>query len=277
MNKERYLSTGEFAKLAGVTKHTLFYYDEIGLFSPEIKLENGYRYYSFAQFEVFEVIHVLRELNMPLEEIKEYMNKRSPELLLNLFKKEENIINEQMKRLKQTKDWIRKKSASIKETLSAQWDRVSIVEEPEKYLIQSEVQTADERTWAEAIGKLFDYCDENGIKSPYPIGYRQNTEDIREGVLDNYRVFYELLDEKPGKVKYCAKPGGKYLVAYHKGKWQELGEIYKEIFEFAEERGLKLGEYFYEDCLLDSLTLASEEEYVVRITCKVNDNFTEER
>lgn len=37
MNHERYISTGEFAKLAGVTKHTLFYYDEIGLFSPEIK------------------------------------------------------------------------------------------------------------------------------------------------------------------------------------------------------------------------------------------------
>lgn len=37
MNKDRYLTTGEFAKLAGVTKHTMFYYDEIGLFSPEIK------------------------------------------------------------------------------------------------------------------------------------------------------------------------------------------------------------------------------------------------
>lgn len=38
MNQERYIKTGEFAKLVGVTKHTLFYYDKIGLFSPEIKL-----------------------------------------------------------------------------------------------------------------------------------------------------------------------------------------------------------------------------------------------
>lgn len=45
MNKKMYFSTGEFAKLAGVSKHTLFYYDEIGLLSPEIKnKENGYRY-----------------------------------------------------------------------------------------------------------------------------------------------------------------------------------------------------------------------------------------
>ena len=48
MNQERYIKTGEFAKLVGVTKHTLFYYDKIGLFSPEIKLENGYRFYSFS-------------------------------------------------------------------------------------------------------------------------------------------------------------------------------------------------------------------------------------
>ena len=54
MNNERYITTGEFAKLTGVTKHTLFYYDKIGLFSPEIKKENGYRLYSFEQLEVFD-------------------------------------------------------------------------------------------------------------------------------------------------------------------------------------------------------------------------------
>ena len=60
MNQERYIKTGEFAKLVGVTKHTLFYYDKIGLFSPEIKLENGYRFYSFDQLDVFDVIQTLR-------------------------------------------------------------------------------------------------------------------------------------------------------------------------------------------------------------------------
>ena len=81
MNQERYIKTGEFAKLVGVTKHTLFYYDKIGLFSPEIKLENGYRFYSFDQLDVFDVIQTLRELEVSLEEIKGYMNQRSPKRL----------------------------------------------------------------------------------------------------------------------------------------------------------------------------------------------------
>ena len=87
MNKKMYFSTGEFAKLAGVSKHTLFYYDEIGLLSPEIKnKENGYRYYSAAQLDILDVIYVLRELDMTLEEIQEYMQNRTPEQFLELFR-----------------------------------------------------------------------------------------------------------------------------------------------------------------------------------------------
>ena len=32
------------ARLCGVTKHTLFHYHQIGVFSPAVTGENGYRY-----------------------------------------------------------------------------------------------------------------------------------------------------------------------------------------------------------------------------------------
>lgn len=94
MNRDRYISTGEFAKLVGVTKHTLFHYDEIGLFSPEVKLKNGYRYYSFPQLEVFDTIYTLRKLGMPLEKIRTYTDHQNPDLLLNLFQEESRVIRE---------------------------------------------------------------------------------------------------------------------------------------------------------------------------------------
>ncbi|MDU4892145.1 MAG: MerR family transcriptional regulator [Clostridium sp.] len=70
INLQNYFTTGEFAKLVGVTKHTLFHYDDIGVFSPEIKKDNDYRYYSVFQIEAFYVIYTLKELEMPLKEIK---------------------------------------------------------------------------------------------------------------------------------------------------------------------------------------------------------------
>ena len=36
---ELYFTTGEFARILGVKKHTLFHYDQIGLFSPALKEE----------------------------------------------------------------------------------------------------------------------------------------------------------------------------------------------------------------------------------------------
>ena len=42
MEQKHYLySSGEFAKRAGVNKRTLHYYNDIGLFCPEVIEENG--------------------------------------------------------------------------------------------------------------------------------------------------------------------------------------------------------------------------------------------
>ena len=66
----QYFTTGEFAKLWGVKKQTLFHYDEIGIFKPAIKKPNGYRYYSYQQFEVFGVISVLRKWECHCKKLK---------------------------------------------------------------------------------------------------------------------------------------------------------------------------------------------------------------
>ena len=88
MDKSQYLTTGELAKLMHVTKNTLFHYDKIGLFSPEIVLDNEYRYYSIHQIEVLEAIIMLKELGMSLKEIQAFLSDRTPEKLLELFEKE---------------------------------------------------------------------------------------------------------------------------------------------------------------------------------------------
>ena len=54
-------TTGQFAKLCGTTKETLFYYDELGILKPVKVAENGYRYYSASQFFDLDLITVLQE------------------------------------------------------------------------------------------------------------------------------------------------------------------------------------------------------------------------
>lgn len=270
MNKERYLNTGEFAKLAGTTKHTLFYYDEIGLFSPEMKdARTGYRYYSYSQLEVFEVICTLRDLDMPLEEIKGYMEERHPQNLILLLSQEEKVIDAKMKRLRKAKEWIGQKQNIIREGLEEYREQIIIRKEPERYLICAGADISDDRVWAKEVGKLINYCGEYGVKSPYSIGYRQETSKIRQGIYDDYYVFYEMVDKKPSRIRYEVRKEGEYLTAYHKGIWKGFGQTYEKMLACAAEKKLQLGEYFYEDSILDSLTLEREEDYITRISVRI--------
>ena len=103
MERKDYLTTGELAQLMGITKHTLFHYDDIGLFQPEYINENGYRFYSIDQIEILNTILVLRDLDMPLKEIQTYLSQRSPELFQQIFLERESQITQQIKKLQTMK------------------------------------------------------------------------------------------------------------------------------------------------------------------------------
>lgn len=60
--------------IAGVSKRTLRYYDEIGLLSPKRKSSNGYRIYGEQEIETLQQILFYRNLDMPLEDIKQILN-----------------------------------------------------------------------------------------------------------------------------------------------------------------------------------------------------------
>ncbi|MEG0386079.1 MAG: MerR family transcriptional regulator [Solibacillus sp.] len=64
----------ELAKLSGVSKRALRYYDEIGLLIPSEIGANGYRYYSDADIDRLQQILFYRELDFKLEEIKEILD-----------------------------------------------------------------------------------------------------------------------------------------------------------------------------------------------------------
>ena len=63
--------------LLDINKKTLMWYDEIGLLNPACIKENGYRYYSYQQSAALETILMLREMNVSLDEIKQFMENRT--------------------------------------------------------------------------------------------------------------------------------------------------------------------------------------------------------
>ena len=107
------LTTAQFARLHNINKRTLHYYDSIGLFSPNTKGENGYRYYDLSQSIDFESILMLKELNMSIEEIEDYLGNPAPDKFINLSTTKEQEIDREIKRLKNIKKAIQTKREQI--------------------------------------------------------------------------------------------------------------------------------------------------------------------
>lgn len=271
-NKQNYFTTGEFAKLVGVTKHTLFHYDEIGIFSPEIKGENDYRYYSVFQLDVFDVIATLRELDMPLKEIKAYLDRKSPKELISLLEKEEEIIDKKIDKLLKMKKIISQKIKLTKDVFNIDIEKISIERSEEELLVITEnMPISNEKNIAISISNHVKFCKENNIQSAYSIGDMIDIENIKNEQYAKYSYFYTKVSEDNGKVQLYKKKAGFYLTAYHQGGWATIDGAYKRIMKFAEENKLNLEGYFYEDVLLDELSVSGYEKYLIKISIAVNN------
>jgi DNA-binding transcriptional MerR regulator len=85
----------QLSKMAGITPRALHYYDEIGLLKPSMIGDNGYRYYGEESLLRLQQILLYRELDMPLDHIKEIMGRHDFDVLLAL----ESHKNELRKRI----------------------------------------------------------------------------------------------------------------------------------------------------------------------------------
>lgn len=68
--------------MAGVSVRTLHYYDQIELLKPSFISENGYRHYGESELMLLQQILFFRELEFPLDKIKEIINNPKFDMLL---------------------------------------------------------------------------------------------------------------------------------------------------------------------------------------------------
>lgn len=261
MGKQEYLSAGRFAALVGTTKETLFHYDEIGLFVPKRREANGYRYYAMDQMETFDVIGMLRELGMPLAEIRNYLEQRSPEKFGVLLEQEEKVVREKIQRLREMQRWIGEKkrflaqaSAECREAFEKNpFCPVGIHTLPLQYLVTNHSESADNLAVNQKIRELYAYCGQYGNRSSYNVGFIQKRETLETGNFLDYRDFYLIFDRVPAKVRYTVRLEGEYLCYYYKGPWQGIEAAYRKLFRYATEQRLLLDDRFYEEYMVDAL------------------------
>lgn len=267
-HSELYFTTGEFARILGVKKHTLFHYDKIGLFSPALKKENGYRYYFVWQMDVFAVIRALQKVGMPLEEIKAYMENRSPRRFIDMMEDKEARIDREIERLGNLKRLIRGEKKNIGEALAARLDRPRLVKRSRERLLVSDISIQDERTVAVDIAEHVKMQEEyNG--SLGEVGSICLGEDLEQGIYNRYVKIYTKLEKKGALSRAVIRPGGDYVELCYRGYDWSMEKPYRLISRFAGSLGLATGQFWYEDLMLDELTVRSYEDFIVKVMVPV--------
>lgn len=272
-NNKLYFSTGEFAKIVGVTKHTLFHYDKLGIFSPQIKEENDYRYYSAFQVEPFFVISALKELGMPLKEIKAYLEIKNPKELISLLNIQNEKIDKEINRLVAIKELISQKVKSTQTLFNIPEEKIFISsEEKELLFISDALPSSNFESIALSFANHMKCCADNNITSPFSVGQMLSLKNVEEGNYNLYNFLYTKINSPLSANNIYHKEKGSYLTAYHTTGCNTIVETYVQLLEFANKNNLILGDYFFEDVILDELSVSGYENFVIKISVRCTLN-----
>ncbi len=266
------LTVSQFAKLHNVNKRTLHYYDEIGIFSPDYKGENGYRYYDYMQGVDFEYIKMLKELNMGLDEIKKYIDNPNEEDFKEIAEVKIKEIDQEIKLLNRRREVLEDKLNKLNkcdEVRKKNSIKVIDCEEQKFFFTPFKFEDDDLKQLIAHIKDVWtvdEYCK--------GIGSFVSVDKIKRGEFEEYDgLFIEMLEDMESKntKNTIIKPKGKYICAYHMGDWDTLPNFYGEIVKYAEENNLTLVGYSFEIGMND-FAISDMEDYITQIMIRVEEN-----
>lgn len=107
-------TTGEIAKLCGVSVRTVQYYDSRNILTPSELSEGGRRLYSEDDLKKMQIVCFLRDLDLPLSSIGELLSEEHPENVISILLDEQETALQKEIEEKQIK---RDKLSELKKAL----------------------------------------------------------------------------------------------------------------------------------------------------------------
>ncbi|WP_029505146.1 MerR family transcriptional regulator [Lachnoclostridium phytofermentans] len=270
-------TVGEIAKLSGLSKQALIYYDKEDVFKPKIiDSNNGYRYYTADQIEVLDSILILKEIGLSLKEIKEFMSHRNSNNAVALLKNQQQEIKRKIKQLSLIEKRLEYKLRTLEE-----FDRVSehvqiFTLDKTQYLAIEPVSAPNGLIEVDiALKSLLTKANYLNYPYYYQIGDMVSKDNLLSGNFICFQYAFLPLQIEPEHGSYHKKTKGLYARCYHQGPYKNITETYQFLLDYIKKEGYQIASPSYEYCILDSLTTKKSEDYVTEIQIKIEKAFVE--
>ena len=261
-------SIGEVAHFQHISKQTLIYYDQIGLFRPAyVDPQNGYRYYAANQLDLLDTILILKRCGLSLKEIQQQLKERNLQNSCDLLLQQQNLLTKKIEELTSLRKQIQQKRNTLQnltKELCKEQIYVTTIEECPLLCepVLSPYQTADISI---ATKKCFTRAFQNAITIYFQIGVRVPLQKLKKKEYEQADMVFLPVDD-PSKTQHDQLlPRGKCVIGIHHGRYEDIGTTYEKIFSFCHDQGLQILSDSYEFCIHDHLTSNDTNDYITKI------------
>lgn len=268
---EKLLKISEFSALSCISRQLLIYYDNQGILHPKlIDQKNGYRYYSYRQLTNASVIVSLRQAGMSLDCIRNYLVERSPEKLMELFQEQEHILEEQIKKLERIKSMVQSRLQHTEQGISIGSEKIWVEECPKENLflgpdLPDNFQLSD--GW-DCLPSFYRACVEHGIQIGFTVGSLVEYDTLKATLSDKPMKYFCRLPQNQYP-DYYIKPAGRYVLGTQFTDYGHTQTLYRKIFRYIDEQGLKICGNAYEEFLIDEIAERDVNRYMLQISVQV--------
>ena len=229
---------GRFSQITQLSIKALRLYAEQGLLCPKyVDPDSGYRYYSLAQTQAAARIRLLRQLEMPLEEIRAVIHAENPEAVRFLLVQHQERIAGRIRQHQHALILLQRLLENKEELVSYP---VKVKEVTTQPILSIRIQTPPEafdQAVPSASQELIDYVERLGVRSkdlpPLIIlhTYTEEMADIEVGIPVERTVAGE------GRITSNVLAGGPVAYIMHVGPYEELGTVYPALAAWIQEHG----------------------------------------
>jgi DNA-binding transcriptional MerR regulator len=220
------LSIGEFATVTHLTVRTLRRYHEAGLLVPAtVDPFTGYRYYDADQIPTAQVIHQLRQLDVPLAEVESILATDDPhqraEVIAGHLRRLETELNRTQAAVVSLRRLLRPDPSDVHVELQSVPARTVAA-------ISDQVRLDDSLNWYDSAMAELDAAYPRPDRMGPPGGHYAN-ELFTDGA-GSMTVFRPVRDPRPsGRIEVIELPAAELAVAVHSGPHDDLAVTYGRL------------------------------------------------
>ena len=272
-SKKDLYQIGEVARLFHLSISLLRHYDKTGLVTPEYTdPDTGYRYYSLRQFECLNTIRYLRALDMPLEEIADFLHNRDTGRIQELLSMQLVQVHKKQQELAVIEHQIKNRLNQIQGALSAHPGEIFLEKKAPLKLACMKKQLNPEN-YLDLEYSIREMEQGNSPASIFlgKVGVGLFYESLKAHRFKPYDFVFIILEEDdPIKGQVIHIPEITWAVIRFHGSHEQAPGFYEKLLSYFKDEGLAPESFALEMTLIDYGLTHDQSQFITEIQIPLN-------